>query len=426
MTEDEYFLTGPLHAAAAAAGTRPQCIFIGHRAFHGSQRAAALLRAVAEASTLAGITERFNTFDERGMTVEQARQVLLEQLLPAGLVATSPATVPPRSERKSLFLSGTLLSERMVGRLSPLFCFLFSIRAAVLAGGTAAALLLWWLVVRLRAGVPLIDPVLAVDMTVAEALLFCALTAATFVLHELGHAAATCRWGQKPAEIGIGLYLIFPVLFSNVTRAWGLSRGQRLAVNLGGIYLQGLATACLVPFQLYGDNPVLALVIVLNLLSLVVNLNPFFRFDGYWIYADLFDLPNLRERSRSWTMRLCARWLGRADSTRRASEPLALRVYALISPVFFAGFTLLAAKHAVDFYPAFSGILDSTLHRPAGISSFETLLDAAGVWSMLAIYMLGYVLSALYILSSALRTVTFLRVAAGKPAAGAQNIGEVA
>lgn len=412
--QEAYYLTGPLNIVAASDTAQPQCIFVGQRAFHGSQRAANLLRAVAEASTLAGITERFNALDGQTMSIAQARQILTGQLLPAGLVATSPSTAVPRPERKILFVSGTLLSERTVARLCPWFRALFSVPAAALAGGAAAALLVWWLSARLGAGTPLIDPALALDMTLTEALWFCVLTAATFLLHELGHAAATARWGQKPAEIGIGLYLIFPVLFSNVTSAWALTRGQRIAVNLGGIYLQGLATACLVPFQVHGNDPVLALVIVLNLFSIVVNLNPFFRFDGYWIYSDLFGIPNLRERSRDWAMQTCARWLGAADNAGTAgiaAAPVALRLYAVVAPIFFAAFTLWAAKHALDFYPAFRAVLDTTLHRPAGISSLENALDAAGAWITLTVYILGYILSALYILSSLVRTMTFLRTA---------------
>lgn len=411
--QEEYYLTGPLNIVAAPDAAQPQCIFVGQRAFHGSHRAANLLRAVAEASTLAGITERFNALDSQVMSIAQARQILAGQLLPAGLVATAPATVAPQPEHKILFVSGTLLSERTVARLCPLFRALFSVPAAVLAGGGAVALLGWWLGARVGAGVALIDPALALDMTPAEALLFCALTAATFLLHELGHAAATARWGQKPAEIGIGLYLIFPVLFSNVTSAWALTLRQRIVVNLGGIYLQGLAIACLVPFQIHGNDPVLALVIVLNLFSILVNLNPFFRFDGYWIYSDLFGIPNLRERSRSWAMQQCARWLGTADNKGSNPAPPALRFYAIAAPMFFAAFTLWAAKHALDFYPAFSAILDRTLHRPAGISSLENALDAAGAWITLIVYILGYILSALYILSSLVRTIAFLRTARG-------------
>jgi putative peptide zinc metalloprotease protein len=420
---EEYFLTGPLEIVASDA-TQPQCIFVGKRAFHGSQRVANLLRAVAGAAALAAIVDRFNALDGQDMSVEQVRQILASQLLPAGLVATSPPTVVAPPPRKILFLSHTLLSERTVARLTPLFRPLFAAPAAVLAGATATALLGWWLALRLGAGTPLLDPALAMDMTPAESLLFCVLMAATFLLHELGHAAAPSRPGQQPAEIGIGLYLIFPILFSNVTSAWALTRGQRIVVNLGGIYLQGLATACLVPFQLHGGDPVLALTIVLNLLSILVNLNPFFRFDGYWIYSDLFGIPNLRERSRAWAMQRCARWFGSTAITR--TEPLALRLYAITAPIFFAGFTIWAAKHAFDFYPAFGAILDRTLHPRAGISSLETLMDAAGVWATLAVYSLGYILSGLYILSSLLRVTLFLRKAAGRPGASANRIGETA
>ncbi len=44
------------------------------------------------------------------------------------------------------------------------------------------------------------------------------------MIHEMGHAAAGRRFGIKPKEIGAGLYLIFPVLYTDVTEVWRLSK----------------------------------------------------------------------------------------------------------------------------------------------------------------------------------------------------------
>ncbi|MEL7162822.1 MAG: hypothetical protein AAFN92_18840, partial [Bacteroidota bacterium] len=69
-------------------------------------------------------------------------------------------------------------------------------------------------------------------------LLFYPAAFAVLLFHELGHAASAYRFGVKPKKIGAGFYLVFPVLFADITEAWKLNRNRRLIVNMAGIYLQ--------------------------------------------------------------------------------------------------------------------------------------------------------------------------------------------
>ena len=60
------------------------------------------------------------------------------------------------------------------------------------------------------------------------------------LVHEFGHSAALMSYNGKPGRIGIAVYFIMPVLFSNVSSAWKLKRSQRTLIDLGGMYLQGV------------------------------------------------------------------------------------------------------------------------------------------------------------------------------------------
>lgn len=60
----------------------------------------------------------------------------------------------------------------------------------------------------------------------------------SLIVHEFGHATACARFGAAPSSIGFAVYLIYPVLFSDVGTAWKLRRWQRVVVDLGGIYFQ--------------------------------------------------------------------------------------------------------------------------------------------------------------------------------------------
>jgi len=129
---------------------------------------------------------------------------------------------------------------------------------------------------------------------------------AIFILfiHELGHAASSYLFKAPPKSIGFGFYFIFPVLYTDVTETWKLSRLKRIIVNFGGIFFQLLINLGLIYWVKNSYDmetiSILRSLIVINTVTIFINFNPFFRFDGYWIYSDLFKLPNLRLQSDAW------------------------------------------------------------------------------------------------------------------------------
>lgn len=115
--------------------------------------------------------------------------------------------------------------------------------------------------------------------------------------HELGHASACKYFGVQHGGIGFGLYLNFPVLYTNVTEIWKLSRWKRCVVNIAGIYFQSYWLFFLLLMFFLTENDILRYLILIMNLGFLVTLNPFFKFDGYWIASDLLGVPNLRSRS---------------------------------------------------------------------------------------------------------------------------------
>ena len=115
--------------------------------------------------------------------------------------------------------------------------------------------------------------------------------------HELGHASACKYFGLHHGGIGFGLYLNFPVLYTDVTEVWKLNRMQRCVVNIAGVYFQSYwLLALLIAFLLTNNDMLRYLILTMNL-SFLMTLNPFFKFDGYWIASDILGVPNLRARS---------------------------------------------------------------------------------------------------------------------------------
>lgn len=122
--------------------------------------------------------------------------------------------------------------------------------------------------------------------------------------HELGHASACKHYGVNHGGIGFGLYMNFPVLYTDVTEVWRLGRKQRCMVNIAGVYFQMyLLLIVLSVYWWTGSDLARYMALMLNL-GFFMTLNPFFKFDGYWLVSDILGVPNLRSRSREWLIYL--------------------------------------------------------------------------------------------------------------------------
>lgn len=121
-------------------------------------------------------------------------------------------------------------------------------------------------------------------------------------IHELGHAIASIKFGIKPPRIGFGYYFIYPAMYTDLTEVWRLNKQDRIIINLSGMYFQLFTNSILISFFYLNilDNFYIFSFIFSNLMIIFFNLNPLFKFDGYWIFSDFFDLPNLRTRANSY------------------------------------------------------------------------------------------------------------------------------
>ena len=215
-------------------------------------------------------------------TTEQVRLIIDKFITPLFV---------PKEKKHSFLYEKELFSAAAIDKFSDAFRFLFN-RWYMLAVLLVAVALDTWFFFRTP------DLLLfnnKVNVYLVVGLLAFMLGSSFF--HELGHASACKYFGVRHGGIGFGLYLNFPVLYTDVTQVWKLDRKQRCVVNLAGVYFQSYWLILLLAgFFLTGNDIVRYLILIMNL-GFVMTLNPFFKFDGYWIASDLLGVPNLRQRS---------------------------------------------------------------------------------------------------------------------------------
>src|SRR4051794_30420702 len=116
---------------------------------------------------------------------------------------------------------------------------------------------------------------------------------ASAAFHELGHASA-CRYGgAQPGGMGMGIYMVWPAFYTDVTDAYRLPRRDRLRVDLGGLYFNAVVSVATMGVWLATGTDALLLLIGLQLLQMVKQLSPVIRADGYHILADATGVPDL-------------------------------------------------------------------------------------------------------------------------------------
>lgn len=149
----------------------------------------------------------------------------------------------------------------------------------------------------------------------AGAAVFFAAIAVVKVLHEFGHAYQAISRGLRVPVMGVAFFAFLPLLYTDVTDAWRLRRrSDRLMVDLGGVLVElTIAVYATLFWCFLPDGPARTVTFAIAtsswVLSLLVNLNPFMRFDGYYLLSDSLGIQNLQHRAFAlgkWAMR---RWL---------------------------------------------------------------------------------------------------------------------
>jgi putative peptide zinc metalloprotease protein len=122
-------------------------------------------------------------------------------------------------------------------------------------------------------------------------------------IHELGHAYMAKKAGCRVQSMGVAFIVMFPLFYTDVSDAWRLKDHKaRFLIGAGGILAEILlASLALLAWSLLPEGPLHTAAFLLSsatwITTLVVNLNPLMRFDGYFMLSDAWRVDNLQGRA---------------------------------------------------------------------------------------------------------------------------------
>jgi putative peptide zinc metalloprotease protein len=114
--------------------------------------------------------------------------------------------------------------------------------------------------------------------------------------------------------MGVMLLVLTPCLYVNVSDSWMLpNKWHRAAIAAAGMYVE-LVLASICTFIWWFSDPGLLNYLCLNVMfvssvsTVMFNANPLMRYDGYYILADVLEIPNLRTKATQVLQRLVGTW----------------------------------------------------------------------------------------------------------------------
>lgn len=158
--------------------------------------------------------------------------------------------------------------------------------------------------------------------------------------HELAHAYALKRGGGEVHEMGVMFLVFMPVPYVDATAAAAFrSKWQRIGVSAAGI-LAEVFLAALATFVWVAAEPGAVRAAAFNVMliggvsTILFNANPLLRFDGYYMLADLLEIPNLAQRSNRHLGWLVKRYgFGASEAVAVSEQPGERRWLLLYAPL---------------------------------------------------------------------------------------------
>jgi len=301
---------------------------VGLNYFRFQEEEYAILQLLDGTASLDSLKDEFEArFPPQKITVEEIQQ-FLGMLHRSGLIV---ADVPgqghqlrkrrdERARQELLQKFTNILAirfkgidpERLLKWLYPKLWFLF----------TRVAMALWLLLALSALTLVLVQfdvfqsklPTFHQFFTVENAMWFALALGVTKVIHEFGHGLTCTHFGGECHEMGVMILVLTPCLYCNVSDSWMLpNKWQRAMIGAAGIYVEVLiASVC--TFVWWFSEPgllnhlCLSTMFVCSVSTIVFNGNPLLRYDGYYILADIMEIPNLRQKATSILSRKLGSW----------------------------------------------------------------------------------------------------------------------
>ena len=125
----------------------------------------------------------------------------------------------------------------------------------------------------------------------------------TKTVHEFGHAYTARHFGVRVPVMGFGLLVMMPVMYTDTSDAWKLTdKHKRMWINAAGFLAElSLAVLATLLWSFLPEGAIKSIAFLLAtttwVMTMMINMNPFMRWDGYYLFSDWMEVDNLQQRA---------------------------------------------------------------------------------------------------------------------------------
>ncbi len=179
------------------------------------------------------------------------------------------------------------------------------------------------------------------------------------LIHETGHAFSVRRHHGEVHAMGVMFMMLAPLPYTDATASWSFrSKGRRILVASAGMLFEFFVAGIAVMVWANVGGGIWHSVaynafFIASVTTVLFNINPLMKFDGYYILADLLDMPNLQQHATQHLQYLLERYgFGRHEATtpaRTIRDATILGTYGIASFIYrfalFGGILLSISRH---------------------------------------------------------------------------------
>lgn len=192
--------------------------------------------------------------------------------------------------------------DRLLGRLvgwmpSSMHTMMFVLWVVVVASGVMLAAMHWG---------ALTGDLLRLAFTSEYVLMLIIVFPVLKALHELGHGLVIKMFGGQCREMGVMMLVLMPIPYVDATHASGFtSKYQRMLVGAAGMMTEVFIASIALWFWVEAEPGLFKvflheIILIAGVSTLIFNINPLLRLDGYYIFADWLEIPNLGQKSNQY------------------------------------------------------------------------------------------------------------------------------
>lgn len=293
-----------------------------------------ILNLIDDKTRLIDIVSKFNDSNSSSkLSIDIAYKLLYEKLGKQGVIINENLILKKKEVASYLSLSFTLINNKALNFFIKIISPLISFKHFYKILFFSLTVVFYTVISNFSKLIESIDTI-----ALSHWMIYVLIRGVILFLHEFGHASACKKLGAEPGNIGFGFYLLSPVMFADVSDIWKLKSKERNYVNFSGLYIEILIALVLsIIYLFFIKHNSLLIINSIILFSFFINLNPFIRYDGYWVLSDTINTPNLRKVSMQKLNSFISSVFKKNKFSFTAKD-IFLIIYAFISVIFIFAF----------------------------------------------------------------------------------------